>query len=369
MTHYTSRPASLFRLLDAGANINAITNDGQTPLHKPACRIERIGMVKTLLDRGANVNAQDFRGTTALYLATLLNKAPEDSILKLSLNEDSILMLLLDAGADPNISRQASNTPLMLAASSGYLNRVRSLLTHGAKVNDRGEGDKTALMEAAYHGQDAIVALLIESGADVNACSSSGRTVLGWARLGGHRSTIAVLERAMDNVIHGASTDTLLNAGNQLLWVIEKDAVLMNRINEVDSLIQLIKLSLEKSASFVPPNLTISGYESDTRELYEIPEVRFWCSTVARERPFVPAIVHKRTLDWFVFCLTEISTERRSSSVYVKVKSTDDLERLCRRTLEAGEMFFGDALPTGSGNVMEFVGEAEKRFRSVMNEG
>ena len=53
------------RLLDAGANPNAISQDGQTPLH--CARTAEI--TKALLDAGANPNAIDDFGKTPLYYA------------------------------------------------------------------------------------------------------------------------------------------------------------------------------------------------------------------------------------------------------------------------------------------------------------
>lgn len=55
-------------LLDKGANIQAATNAGYTPLYQAAeyCRLK---VVKLLLDKGANINQADKDGNTALIRA------------------------------------------------------------------------------------------------------------------------------------------------------------------------------------------------------------------------------------------------------------------------------------------------------------
>jgi ankyrin repeat protein len=72
-------------LLDRGATINAVTQDGWTALHF-ACLRRAKGLIQLLLDRGADVNMTTKSGLSALGIAT----AEGDS---------EIVELLLDRGA------------------------------------------------------------------------------------------------------------------------------------------------------------------------------------------------------------------------------------------------------------------------------
>jgi len=73
-------------LLDHGANINAITVTGKTPLFK-ASEEGRLELVRLLLARGADVHIRSRKGQTAFQVAT-------------SNNHTHIAQLLLEHGAE-----------------------------------------------------------------------------------------------------------------------------------------------------------------------------------------------------------------------------------------------------------------------------
>lgn len=65
-------------LIDNGANINAKTSNGQTPLHLSVAggfykykNLDKTDVVKLLLKKGATVNEQDNNGDTALHLCSV----------------------------------------------------------------------------------------------------------------------------------------------------------------------------------------------------------------------------------------------------------------------------------------------------------
>ena len=55
-------------LIEAGADVNAVQQDGVTPLHE-AAHIGRADLVRLLLDRGADPTAKDGQGRTAADFA------------------------------------------------------------------------------------------------------------------------------------------------------------------------------------------------------------------------------------------------------------------------------------------------------------
>jgi hypothetical protein len=101
----------------------------------------------------------------------------------------------LDAGADVN---QASHNdfivaPIHSATAANDETLVRLLLSAGADVNARQSGNFVALHTAAQHGNRAICALLIAAGADISAQTHDGHTPLFYAQQGHHTDLYPLL--------------------------------------------------------------------------------------------------------------------------------------------------------------------------------
>lgn len=71
-TRYASKLSSLKQLLDAGADVNASTMEGLTPLINVA-RLDKVDFARLLLDYGANINATTTSGQTPLNTAITYN--------------------------------------------------------------------------------------------------------------------------------------------------------------------------------------------------------------------------------------------------------------------------------------------------------
>jgi uncharacterized protein len=149
------RPTAL-RLLAKGANPNALTADGATPLMYAAAN-EDLELVRALLKAGADVKLKNRFGTSALTEAAIVGSAP-------------IIGALLKAGADPNTRNPEGETPLMAVARAGKIEAARLLLDAGADINAKERwGEQSALMWAAAQSQAEMVKFLAARGADVNA--------------------------------------------------------------------------------------------------------------------------------------------------------------------------------------------------------
>jgi ankyrin repeat protein len=113
-----------------------------------------------LIGAGADVNQTNRSGQTPLMLAA-------DSYVP---NAAHTIELLLDKGADINARTPPKNlTALMVAAKSGNIDAVRTLLARGAAVGETDADGQTAMQLALTLGSEdrrsAIVSLLKKSGA------------------------------------------------------------------------------------------------------------------------------------------------------------------------------------------------------------
>lgn len=120
--------------------------------------------VKIALDRGLSANEKGGWFTYPLLRATVVEKCP-----------DSIVRLLLEEGADPNVEREGDSlidqTYRTALQHSSSLSKTTLLLDHGANVNTVSGWLGTALHAAIDNGGDhrsSMIKLLLHRGADIN---------------------------------------------------------------------------------------------------------------------------------------------------------------------------------------------------------
>jgi ankyrin repeat protein len=157
-------PAKVRLLLLKGANVNAKTVDGRTPLHLAATLPSGTPVVEMLIEAGADLNARSIIGATPLH--TGVSASLETT------------RLLLAKGADVNARNGLGVTPLMTAALLGGASAVSLLLDAGADATARTKRGETALANAANRGDLASVTLLLDKGADVRNVDYRGYTPL-----------------------------------------------------------------------------------------------------------------------------------------------------------------------------------------------
>lgn len=161
--HYTTDSAITKLLIDRGAVIDPCSS--KTSLHE-AIDAGNLAAVATLLDNGAGIQKQSY-GAFPLHHAT----KPDIycvSCTMLHSKDTSILTLLLDRGADIEARAADDYTPLHEAVRAGNLAAVTVLLTRGANINAQCslyEGS-TALEIAIGQGNFQIVESLLHRDAD-----------------------------------------------------------------------------------------------------------------------------------------------------------------------------------------------------------
>ena len=113
--------------------------------------------------------------------------------------DPSILILLLSAGAEPNIQNHKDSTALIVAAHFGYKEGVSVLLNAGAHVNIQNKFGITALHEVAEDGFLAISELLLASGAQASLTDNDGMTPLDYALDNNHHDVCQLLLASIDS--------------------------------------------------------------------------------------------------------------------------------------------------------------------------
>jgi len=118
-----------------------------------------------------------------------------------------VVEVLLRRGANKEHRNVSDYTPLSLAASGGYVNIIKLLLSHGAEINSR-TGSKlgiSPLMLAAMNGNTAAVKLLLDMGSDINAqIETNKNTALTLACFQGRQEVVSLLLDRKANLEHRA---------------------------------------------------------------------------------------------------------------------------------------------------------------------
>ncbi|GBM44967.1 Ankyrin repeat domain-containing protein 17 [Araneus ventricosus] len=171
-------------LLSHGAEINSRTGSklGISPLMLAAMN-GHVQAVKLLLDMGSDINAQiETNRNTALTLACFQGR-------------NEVVSLLLDRKANVEHRAKTGLTPLMEAASGGYVEVGKVLLDKGADVNAPPvpSSRDTALTIAADKGHYRFVQLLLERSATVEVKNKKGNSPLWLAANGGHLEVVQLL--------------------------------------------------------------------------------------------------------------------------------------------------------------------------------
>jgi ankyrin repeat protein len=205
-------------LVAAGADVNAVSADGKSPLNL-AIYNGNYDLASYLIDAKADVNKPDAENFTPLFWAVekrLMENSPTTPWLQ---TQDPMFLIekLIKSGANVNApinaippsrtrgrARLRFGNALTRAAFGGDLALVKVLLAAGADPLQKGTDDTTALMAASGYGfvdtystqksteeRLELVKLLVELGSDVNAASDIGVTPIMAAA---HLAQIPIIE-------------------------------------------------------------------------------------------------------------------------------------------------------------------------------
>ncbi|XP_033743789.1 ankyrin repeat and protein kinase domain-containing protein 1-like isoform X1 [Pecten maximus] len=140
-------------LVKAGANVNAICKEGNSPLLRVMCQNQiRHDTVEMLLKAGADTKVSTAPGRTPLHIAV-------------SKSDDLSVQHLLKYNADPNVMDMYHTTPLWLAVTEHNMKILPMLVAHGGDVNLRTESKQSLLTVAVSNGDVDMTLLLLKLGA------------------------------------------------------------------------------------------------------------------------------------------------------------------------------------------------------------
>ncbi|MDF7824401.1 ankyrin repeat domain-containing protein [Pontiellaceae bacterium B12227] len=219
-----------------GADVNAQTKGGYTPLMFVMYKDSDPVIIDRLISLGADCNAEDKKGRTVLMFAARVNPNPE------------LIERMVKLGADVNAKDNEGETALIYAASRNNPEVVERLVQLGADVNAREEEHGyTVLMFSAMGNSDPkVIERLVKLGADVDARNKSGNTALMLAAVG-NTTGVEML------VSLGADVNASLDNGNTVLMLAvlqrQKNPSLPRLARNADIIERLLKLGADVSCT------------------------------------------------------------------------------------------------------------------------
>ena len=193
-------------LMDHGAKPNIANKDGWTPLYLatdnrnieggdypvPKPDMDHLEYITRLLDHGADVNFRGIKQNTlsrTIFTMQWFFEPGVTAFVRAAQSSDVALMkLLLARGADPKIASEFADTALTASAGIGWvegvtyersvkenLEAVRMLLDLGLDPNWANKDGRTPLMGAAHKGRNDVIQLLVDRGAKLDTRDKGSR--------------------------------------------------------------------------------------------------------------------------------------------------------------------------------------------------
>ena len=192
-------------LLEKGADPNIANKGGWTPLYLatdnrnieggdypvPKPDMDHLELIRLLLEKGANPNARikDNTLTRTIFTMQWFFEDGATAFVRASQSSDTELMkLLLKYGADPKIATNLGDNALTACAGIGWVEGVtyerspkenfeamKMLLDLGLDPNYSNNEGRTALMGAAMKGRSDVIQMLVDRGARLDARDKGNR--------------------------------------------------------------------------------------------------------------------------------------------------------------------------------------------------
>jgi hypothetical protein len=183
----------LLQILQAGGSIDVVDKHGRSAVLLVTMK-NNIEALRLLIELGADVDHYDKTKSAGVIDQTAFLYAGANGM-------NIALMLLMNAGARPDIYNYYGGTALIPAAERGHVETVELLLENSKiDVNHVNNPGWTALMEAIILsdggiGQQQIVKLLLAYGANPDITDKEGVSVLTHAQNRGYTAIVELLTK------------------------------------------------------------------------------------------------------------------------------------------------------------------------------
>lgn len=285
-------PEGLSFLINSGADAGRIDNKDRTPLFLLTQNGQKV-FARLLVQAGADPSRQQSSsGETPLHIASgsaaweLVEEYLADNRVLQEINQLSTrlgaslfyalnpglsvqaavntLSILLDAGADPNLTSVQDILPIVHAVEKLDAPRVELLVKAGSKLNIRLAERKTLLHLAASRNIPELVLVLLRAGIAPDLLDRQGNTAL----------FIAVAIPDIDTVelllASGAEPDIINNEGKTVFYItLERDAGRKSGISRETSLLFTYEASLPPGKEILS-QLLLRTVDSGNAEVGEI---------------------------------------------------------------------------------------------------
>ncbi len=154
--------ALIGRMLQGGADVNVRDSENMTPLHHAVAQGD-VELVKTLLAHHPDLNKTIGGQSTPLMLACTTDSLADNSA------RATIISLLLEAGADPEVPDGDGRRPLHALMRGNDADAARVLLQYPVEKDATDRFGASALFYALEQTSPDALALLLAAGADPNA--------------------------------------------------------------------------------------------------------------------------------------------------------------------------------------------------------
>ena len=187
-------------LLKKGADINSMNIAGNPLIGAVFRNNFQYEATKYMLEHGADPNAEYIEAEEYKKANYKSNSKPMDEGYTplFVANNEKIINLLLDYGADINYKNNKGNTPIFWFAR-GFdpknINLIKVIIEKGADVNAVNNEGKTPLLLAVSDGNFYIAKILLEHGADVKVKDKSGKTAMDYALEKGNKEMVNLLKK------------------------------------------------------------------------------------------------------------------------------------------------------------------------------